>query len=78
MHTLPDQFQVRVTPKASSNRIKVEEDGSIRVYVTTAPEGGKANTKVVELLAKKFKIPKTSLKITKGLKNKDKTIQIIK
>lgn len=74
MNDLPEQFCVRVTPKASSNRIKREDDGSLRVYVTTAPEDGKANKKVIELISKEFKIPKSSLEIIKGQKSKDKTI----
>ena len=35
------EIAVRVTPKASRDRIVVEE-GQIRVYVTTVPEDGKA------------------------------------
>lgn len=78
MNTLPDQFTIRVTPKAAANRIKIEDDGAIRVYVTTAPEDGKANKKVIELLSKEFKIPKSSLEIIKGHKNKDKLIAVQK
>ena len=44
------EIAVRVTPKASRNRIAVE-DGTIRVYVTVVPEGGKANAAVVKLLS---------------------------
>lgn len=75
-----DVIKIRVTPKASSNRIKVEKqaDGSdlIRVYVTTVPEDGKANKAVVEILAKALDAPKSSLTITQGLTSKDKTISI--
>lgn len=78
MNTLPDQFTIRVTPKAAANRIKIEDDGTIRVYVTKAPEDGKANKKVIELLSKEFKIPKSSLEIIKGHKNKDKLIAVQK
>lgn len=73
-------LQVRVTPKAAANRIKVEElengDYLIRVYVTTVPEDGKANKAVLELLAKELGIAKSKLTIVKGLTGKDKTIQI--
>lgn len=75
-----DVIKIRVTPKASSNRIKVEKqaDGSylVRVYVTTVPEDGKANKAVVEILAKALGVPKSSLTITQGLTSKDKTISI--
>ncbi len=75
-----DTLKIRVTPKASSNRIKVEKqpDGSdlVRVYVTTVPEDGKANKAVVEMLAKALGVSKSSLTITQGLTSKDKTISI--
>ncbi len=75
-----DRLQVRVTPKASSNRIKVEyqEDGSqlIRVYVTTVPEDGKANKAVIKLLAKELGIAKSAFTITVGLTNRNKIIRI--
>lgn len=75
-----DVLHVRVTPKASANRIKPETlaDGSLllRVYVTVVPEDGKANKAVIELLAKELGIAKSRLSITHGLTDKNKTIRI--
>lgn len=76
MELAPGTYTIRVTPKASSNRIKTEDDGSIRVYVTTAPEDGKANKKVIEVLAKELKIAKSRIAIIKGETSRDKTIVI--
>jgi len=77
-----DTLHVRVTPKAASNRIKVEHhlDGSkyIRVYVTCVPEDGKANKAVIQLLSKELGIPKSALTITQGATTRDKTITIRK
>ena len=73
-------MQVRVTPKASSNSVKIEERDAgpplVRVYVTTVPEDGKANDAVIKLLAKKMGVPKSALTVTKGLRSRDKTIRI--
>lgn len=73
-------LHVRVTPKASSNRIKIEknegEQALIRVYITTVPEDGKANAAVIKLLAKELGIAKSSLSITHGLTGRNKTILI--
>lgn len=75
-------LHVRVTAKASANRIKVEElsngEKLIRVYVTTAAEGGKANKEVLKLLAKAMGVPPSALTITRGLTSKDKVITINK
>jgi len=74
-----DEFQVRVTSKASANKIELERqpDGStrIRVYVTVTPEDNKANKAVIRMLAKALGVPQSSLTITQGLKSRDKKIQ---
>jgi uncharacterized protein YggU (UPF0235/DUF167 family) len=79
---LGDTLVIRVTPRAASNRIKVEQkdDGTslIRVYVTTVSEDGKANKAVIELLAKELDLPKSSLQIVQGLTSKDKIVRIVR
>lgn len=80
MFAFDGPLQVRVTPKASANRIKIEQlangQSLIRVYVTVAAEGGKANREVINLLAKEFGLPKSAFTITHGLLSRDKTIVI--
>jgi uncharacterized protein YggU (UPF0235/DUF167 family) len=76
----PITLRVKVTPKAKSERIKKEitADGSViyKIYVTVAPEDGKANAAVIKLLAKTLGIAKSSLRITHGLTSREKTIKI--
>ena len=69
------QIAVRVTPRASRNRI-TQEDGQIRVYVTTVPEDGKANAAVQKLLAKALGLPKSRLRLIRGQAARDKTFVI--
>ena len=69
------EIAVRVTPKASRNRITVE-DGTIRVYVTVVPEGGKANAAVVKLLAKALGVPKSRLELLRGAAARDKVFRV--
>ena len=69
------EISVRVMPKASRNRITVE-DGNIRVYVTTVPEGGKATKEVAKLLAKALGVPKTRLTLLRGATSRDKVFRI--
>lgn len=69
------QIAVRVTPKASRNRI-VFQDGVIRVYVTTVPEGGKATKEVVKLLARALGVPKSSLTLIRGATSRDKVFGV--
>jgi len=69
-------FKVRVTPHAKQNKV-VESDGVLRVYTTTAPEKGRANGAVIELLSEYFNVPKSRIKILNGLTFREKTITIV-
>ena len=73
------ELDIRVHPRASRNAIEVEGERSelkIIVRVTAAPEGGKANDAVVALLAKRLQVPKSSIRIVRGRKSRDKRVSI--
>lgn len=76
----PDTLQVKVTPKAKTERIKKEvlDDGTVlyKIYVTAAPEDGKANNAVIKLLAKALDMPKSSFTILHGHTSRNKVIKI--
>ena len=70
---------VRVTPKAGRNAIGgvvADADGTkrLKLSVTAVPEEGRANAAVIALLAKSWKLPKTSLSITGGGRARAKTV----
>ena len=75
MKDLSKTFNIRVTPHARQNKV-VECDGVLRVYTTTAPENGRANDAVVKLLAEYFNVPKSRIKIIKGLTSRDKIVTV--
>lgn len=70
------EIAVRVTPKASRDRI-VRDDGGLRVYVTTVPENGKANDAVRQLLAKHLGVAKSRLELVRGAKSRDKLFRVV-
>lgn len=70
------EIGVRVTPKAARNRITADA-GVLRVYVTTVPEGGKANADVQKLLAKALGIPKSRLDLIRGQTARDKMFRVL-
>ena len=72
-------LQVRVTPKASVNRVRIEErpEGPlVRVDVTVTPEDGKANKQVIKLLANELGLSKSALVIVRGQTNREKPTSI--
>ena len=71
------RFEVRVTPKAAANRIALDAGGAIRVYVTTVPEGGKANAAVIALLAKAIGIPRSRLELLRGETSREKAFRVL-
>lgn len=75
MKDLSKNFNVRVTPHAKQNKV-VESDGVLRVYTTVAPENGRANSAVVELLSDYFNVPKSRIKILKGQTSRDKIVAV--
>jgi len=75
MKDLSKTFNVRVTPHAKQNKV-VENDGVLRVYTTVAPENGRANSAVVELLADYFDVAKSRIKIIRGQTSRDKVVTV--
>jgi len=69
------EIAVRVTPKASRARI-LEEAGEIRVYVTEAPEDGKATEAVRKALAKALGLAPSRLQLVAGAAARDKRFRI--
>ncbi|MDD4894047.1 MAG: DUF167 domain-containing protein [Candidatus Omnitrophica bacterium] len=68
-------LNIRVIPKASRNFVK-EEGGSFKVYLTQAPHEGLANKQLIETLSGHFKVKKYQVRIIKGGKSRNKTVEI--
>ena len=69
-------LEVRVQPKAKRNSVEVVDGQRLKVYVTAAPDGGKANEAVIALLAKQLGVARGSVEIVRGHKNRNKVLQI--
>ncbi len=70
------RIYVKVAPRAGKNEVIKISDAEYRVKVTAPPEKGRANKKVVELLADYFGVPKSAVKIVGGKTTKTKIIDI--
>jgi uncharacterized protein len=69
-------FNIKVVPGSSKTLIAGLYNGMIKVRLAAAPEKGKANQALIELLAENFKIPKNSIVILSGLTSKIKQVAV--
>lgn len=72
---------MRLTPKASRERIDgVVKDGDgkgiLKVAVTAVPADGRANRALIKLLAKQWRLAKSSISIIQGAKDRNKTLLV--
>ena len=70
------ELEIRVRSRAGRNTIEIGDGGRVTVRVTAAPERGRANKAVIELLAKKLGVSKTSVTLVRGLTSRDKVVRI--
>jgi len=72
---------VKVTPKASRNTVTglaEDADGRQRlaVAVSAPPEGGKANTALVKLLAREWRVAKSAITVISGAASRRKSLHV--
>ena len=75
------KYLIHVKPGSSQEKILVNTLASdptpseLTVYLRAKPHDGEANVALIKLLAKHFKVPKTSIKILHGQKSRNKLIE---
>ena len=80
------RVRLKVTPKARRagfGGLLAEPDGShgrkeraLKIAVTAAPEGGKANEAVIALLAKEWGVAKSAISVVTGATDRRKVVEI--
>ena len=66
---------VKVIPNAKKSEV-TEKDGSLLVRVNAPASGNKANLELIRVLSDYFSVKKNSIRIIKGAKSRNKTVQI--
>ena len=69
------RIEVKVFPGSSREQI-VEKDGKIKIYVNPSPDKGKANTRVIEIVAEKYGVRKKDVKILHGETSRNKILEV--
>ena len=68
-------IKIKVITRAKKERVEKQSDGSFKVWVLVVPEKGKANERVIKLLAKHFDKPKSNFQILTGHKSGTKRVE---
>lgn len=67
---------VKITPNSRMNRVVGFEEDILKIKIKAPPEKGKANKELINFLAKKLKIAKSSIKILTGQTSRLKKLKI--
>lgn len=70
------RIQVRAQPRAKKIAVVEEAPDQFKIYLNTPPVDGKANSALIEILAKHLGIPKSRISQVSGLTSRDKIFQI--
>ncbi len=69
------RIALKVIPGSKQNAYK-EEAGMIKVYLTAPPVDGKANIALIKFLAAHFNVNISRVEVIKGLKSRNKIVDI--
>ena len=74
---MSQRVKVKVSAGARGEKVEVTGDGSLKVRVTAPPEKGKANKRVLQLVAEHFAVPVSQLVLVGGHTKRDKVIELL-
>ena len=67
---------VKVQPRSPKPGVEKTGENEYKVRVGAAPDKGKANEELIELLAAFFDVPKSSLRVLRGTTSRVKLIAV--
>ncbi len=70
------QIKVRVTPNSRAASVSRLDDGSYAVKVDAPAVDGKANERLLRILAEHFNLKKSAVRMVSGSKGRNKVVDI--
>lgn len=69
------KYAITVKPGSSQEKIVEIAPGEFVVYLRAKAHDSEANDALIKLLSKTYKVPKTTIKILRGAKSRNKLIE---
>lgn len=69
-------LKVRVTPASREAGLTEAAAGEYKAKVRARPEKGAANKELVALVAAKFGVPKSGVRVVRGALSRDKVVEV--
>ena len=70
------KYKVRVHSSSKVEKVTISSDETVKIQLKAKAVDGKANEALIKLLAKYFLTPQSTIVIKRGMKSKDKVIEI--
>lgn len=70
------KINIRVIPNSKGDNL-VKEDGRLKIHLKAKAVDNEANKYLIKLLAEYYNKKRNEIKIVKGLKSRDKIIEIL-
>lgn len=69
-------FELKVFPQSGRQNFVVDKSGILKCFILAAPEDGKANKEIIELLASRLELKKRDIEIIGGLISRKKRLVV--
>ncbi len=70
------KIKVKIITRASRNELVGWQDDVLKIKITASPIDGRANEALIDFLSQKWGLAKNDIKIIRGLKSKNKILEI--
>ena len=71
-----DAVEIRLVPRGGRDDVVGERDGAVLIRVSAPPVDGRANAALIAFVAKRLRVPKSSVRIVRGETSRDKAIAV--
>jgi uncharacterized protein (TIGR00251 family) len=70
-------LRIRVQPRSSRDQVEGWHGGALKIRLTAPPVDGRANERLIEMLAQEFGVAKRQVELISGESGRDKRARIL-